>query len=178
MFFLTKRMFLLVGRLLRSDKTKTLVEYLASSSFKFHSTYELRKLLTLFKAHFFIDHSPRIFKKDSVFVICTRLVMKTPILSDRVRQRFLLTDEKLWLASHRGMLVFCVLLSSLCKNSLFLNTHMLSFNLEFKDNVYVKQKIFWKFDLFTQMRCRHGFEIVGFLRRINFLNWKLFQFLS
>ena len=169
-------MFLLVGRLLRSDKTKALVKYLASSSFKFHSTWEIRKLLTLFKAHFFIDRSPRIFNKDFVFVVCTRLVIKTPILSDRLRQRFLLTDQKLWLASHHEMLVFCVLLSSLYKNSLFLNTHMLS--LKFKDNVYVKQKIFWKFDLFTQMRCRHGFEIVGFLRRINFLNWKLFQFLS
>ena len=64
------------------------------------------------------------------------------------------------------MLIFCVLLSSLYKNSLFLNTDMLS--LKFKDNFYVKQKIFGKFDLFMQMRCRHGFEIVGFLRRIVF----------
>ena len=67
---------------------------------------------------------------------------------------------------HHEMLVFCELLFSLYKNSLFLNTHMLS--LKFKDNVYVKQKIFWKFDLFTQMRCQHGFEKVGFLQRIDF----------
>ena len=36
--FITNRMFLLVGGLLRSGKTKALVKYLASSLFKFHST--------------------------------------------------------------------------------------------------------------------------------------------
>ena len=93
--FYNKNMFLLVGRLLQSDRTKALVKYLASSSFKYYSVQETRKLLTLFKAHFFIDHSLRIFNKVFAFVDCTRLVIKTPILSDKLRQRFLLTDQKL-----------------------------------------------------------------------------------
>ena len=55
--FIVKHMFLLVGVLLQSDKTKALVKYLAISSFKFHATYEMTKLLTFFKAHFFIGCS-------------------------------------------------------------------------------------------------------------------------
>ena len=124
--FIIKHMFLLVGRLLQSDRTKALVKYLASSSFKYYSVQETRKLLTLFKAHFFIDHSLRIFNKVFAFVDCTRLVIKTPILSDKLRQRFLLTDQKLWLASHYETLVSRVLLSSLYKNFLFPNTCIVS----------------------------------------------------
>ena len=41
----------------------------------------------------------------------------------------------------------------------FLNINMLSIKFF---NVYLKQKIFWKFDPFTQMRCPHGFEVVVF----------------
>ena len=37
-FYNIKRMFLLVGRLLQSDKTKVFVKYLASSSFEFQTT--------------------------------------------------------------------------------------------------------------------------------------------
>ena len=36
--FIIKRMFLLVGRPLQSEKTKAFVKYLASSSFKFRAT--------------------------------------------------------------------------------------------------------------------------------------------
>ena len=126
---LIKRMFLLTGSLLRSGKTKAFVKYLVSSSFGFHATQEKRKLLTLFKAHFFIDRSSRIFNKDFGFVVCTRLAIETPILSDKLCQWFLLTDHKLWLASHYEMFAcfLCVTFSSLQKFCLFLDTHMLSF---------------------------------------------------
>ena len=72
------------------------------------------------------------------------------------------------------LLVFCVLLSSLYKNSLFSPT-IICFTWNFKDNVYLKQNIFWKFDIFTQVKYRHGFEVVDFLPRINFFNWIFFN---
>ena len=152
---------LLVGRLLRSDKTQVLVKYLASSLCKSHATWEIRKLLTLFKVHFFTNRSPHIFNIDFVFVVYTRLVIKTPILLDRLCQRFFLTDQELWLLYHHEMFAYFPSAThfSLQTLSHFLNINMLSIKFF---NVYLKQKIFWKFDPFTQMRCPHGFEVVVF----------------
>ena len=64
-----------VWRLLRSDKTKVFLKCLASFSFEFPATLEIRKLFTIFKVHFFIDRSALIFNKDFVFGACTRLLM-------------------------------------------------------------------------------------------------------
>ena len=104
-----------------------------------------------------------------VSVVNPTLVIKTPILSDRISQRFFLNDQKLWLASCHE-----ILLSSLYKNSIFFSS-ITCFPWNFKNNVYVKQKIFWKFNLFMQIWYRHGLEVVGL--KIYFLNWKL-QFRS
>ena len=64
-------------RLLKYDKTKIFLKYPASSPFEFHATQEIRKPLTLFKAHFFINRSPSFFNKDFVFVDCARLFKDT-----------------------------------------------------------------------------------------------------
>ena len=129
--FKIKRMFLLVGRPLRSDKTKAFVKYIASSSFIFHSTKEIRKLLPSSKpislstaAHAFSTKTFWHFQQK-VFVVCTRLVIKTPILSNRLCQRFLLSDQKLCLASHHKMYAYFLspTLFSLQKFSFFQRSH-------------------------------------------------------
>ena len=59
------------------------------------------------------------------------------------------------------LLVFCVLVSSFYKNSLFSQPSRAS-PWNFKDNVYVTQKYGLKIWFFTQMRYRHGFAVVRF----------------
>ena len=107
--FIIKCMFLLVGRLLQSEKTKTLVKYLTSFSFRFHPY----PLPSLFLYRLQLTHFEQ------------RLVIKTLILSDRLCQRFFLTDQKLWLTSHHEILVcfLCATLFSLQKLSFSQHSH-------------------------------------------------------
>ena len=95
--------------------------------------------------------------------------MKTPILSDRHCQRFLLTDQSCDLRPiMKCLLVFCVQVSSLYKTSLFFwsltcfsvkDTWMLKIMLcKTRDSFKVWSSI-------RKWGGQHGFEVVGFLRR-------------
>ena len=60
-----------------------------------------------------------------------------------------------------ALLVFCVLVSSFYKNSLFSQPSRAF--LEILKIMFMQSKnMVWKFDLFTQMRYRHGFAVVRF----------------
>ena len=105
---------LLVGRLLRSDKTQVLVKYLASSLCKSHATWEIRKLLTLFKVHFFTNRSPHIFNIDFVFVVY--------FWTDSVKDSSSLIKSCDFYTITKCLLIFRLLLTSLYKHSLIFST--------------------------------------------------------
>ena len=113
--FIVKHMFLLVGVLLQSDKTKALVNILRFLLLSFMPHMKWQNSLPSSKPISSSDAA--CFWCSFVSVVNPTLVIKTPILSDRICQRFFLNDQKLWLASCHE-----ILLSSLYKNSIFFSS--------------------------------------------------------
>lgn len=121
---------------------------LSCEIFLWISYYKRNKKITYpIQSPFFFVNNLLIFNKGFVFVVCARLVINTSIFLDKFCHRFLLTNQKLWLASHLEMLpcFLCAILFFLQTLCLFRNAHMLSFKFsrscQVKSNQFLSQKI-------------------------------------